>query len=271
MSDYDGIFPDRPLRIKKTGVWPAIFQYLGALLLLGIAGFIGLWQGPGIVNDWVIAQDPYTVEDAVITDGECSTSRGFFVDCSGHVAFEIKGKSIERDIELMFLDFGSGDYLVDVVRSASRPDRVTLSLGLDMLWNRTLTGLAFVLGIGALGIGLIAAGLRSDRNRRLALRPSRLQAVPVPVTAISKVLGGKVVQFQYGLNGKRPQLASSRFKKAEQPLWLEADGTYALAVLPEQAKIPVLLDSELQRLDLLDAEKAAIRATIAQRFPMPAA
>ena len=270
MSVYDTILPDRPIRISKTGIWPGIFHYLFGLMFLALAGFIGFWQAPGIVNDWLISQDPVTVEDALITDGECMTRQAVFVDCSGHVAYEIKGKTIERDIELMFLDFGSGDYLVDVVRSSSRPERVTLSLGLDMLWNRILTGLAFVAGIAAIGVGLLVSGARADRNRKLASRPSKLTALPVPVTAVNKVVGGKYIQFQYGQNSKnRPLLTMSRFKKSQEPFWLEADGTYALAVLPEQAKLPILLDADLERLDLPAIERAAIKAKLEALFAAP--
>ncbi|MCH4550082.1 MULTISPECIES: hypothetical protein [Rhizobium] len=74
-----------------------------------------------MVNDWLVASDPVAVPDATITDGECHARRLVFVDCSAHIIHEIKGKSVEHDIELMFVDFNTGDYEVDVVRSASQP------------------------------------------------------------------------------------------------------------------------------------------------------
>ena len=252
MTALNDILPIRPIRLKKTGVWPGIFQYLGALMLVGLALFFAIWQGPGVVADWIIAQDPVVIEDAIISDGECSTSRGFFVDCSAHVAYAVKGKQIERDIALMFVDFGSGDYTVDVVRSASRPTSVTLSLGLDMLWNRTITVAVITLLLALFGVALLRAGIRADRNRRLALKPSRLTAMAVPVLQINKVLGGNVVQYQYGFNERgNPLLTTSRFRKSETPLWLEDEGTHALAVMPEKGQVPVLVDEHLHRLDRL--------------------
>jgi len=263
MTSLDALLPNRPIKIKRTGVWPGIFRYLGGLMLVGLAAFFGIWQGPGILDDWMIAQDPVVIEDALITDGECSTSRGVFVDCSAHVSYEVKGKAIEKDIELMFLDFGSGDYAVDVVRSGSQPAKATLSLGLDMLWNRTIT-VAVIVGLLALfGLALFRSGVVQDRNRRLAQRPSRLTPIAVPVTQINKVLGGSVVQFQYGLGKKQqPLLTTSRFGKNEGPLWLGDDGTTALAVMPENAAVPVLLDEKLERLDLTPSERSEVDAIL---------
>jgi hypothetical protein len=112
-----------------------VFSYLGGLMILAVAGFIGVWQAPGVVNDWLVASDPVAVPDATITDGGCRARRVVFVECSAHIAYEIKGETLEHDIELMFVDFNIGDYEVDVVRSASQQDRAALSLGLDMLWT----------------------------------------------------------------------------------------------------------------------------------------
>ncbi|UIY31980.1 hypothetical protein LZK73_34725 (plasmid) [Neorhizobium galegae] len=117
-----------------------------------------------MINDWLVASDPVAVPDATITDGECRAQRVVFVECSAHIAYEIKGETLEHDIALMVVDFHTGDYEVDVVRSASQPNRVALSLGLDMLWNRTLVDSALVLAIAAEGTALLAGG-RQERSQ----------------------------------------------------------------------------------------------------------
>lgn len=168
----------------------------------------------------------------------------------------------------MFLDFGSGDYSVDVVRSESQPAKATLSLGLDMLWNRTLTVAVIVGLLGLFGLALFRSGLVQDRNRRLARRPSRLTPIAVPVTQINKVVGGSVVQFQYGISSKQqPLLTTSRFRKDEGPLWLGENGATALAVLPENATMPVLLDEKLERLELTASERAEIGSRLRLSTP----
>ncbi len=263
MQSSDTLLPDRPIKLKRTGVWPGVWQYLGALLLSGLALFFAVWQTPNIVDDWMIAQDPVVIDDAVITDGECSTSRGIFVDCSAHVSYAVDGQPIEKNIELMFLDFGSGDYMVDVVRSQAQPTKATLSLGLDMLWNRTLTVAVIVALLAIFGYALFRSGLNQDRNRRLAMRASILTPLAVPVLQVNKVLGGTVVQYQYGVGKKQqPLLTTSRFRKNEGPLWLGEDGSQALAVMPQNGSVPVLLDNDLERLDITADERAAVQARL---------
>ncbi|MBA1349813.1 hypothetical protein [Rhizobium sp. WYCCWR 11146] len=263
MTDLNQALPNRKIRLRKTGVWPGVFFYLGGMMLLAVAGFIGAWQAPGVVNDWLVASDPVTVPDAVITEGECHARRVVFVDCSAHIAYEIDGKSVERDIDLMFVNFHTGDYEVDVVRSALQPDRAALSLGLDMLWNRTLVDSALVLGVAAGGIVLFAGGFKSDRSRRLARRETRLDLREVKVAQINPVLTGKYVQFQYGADRKgKPLLTLSHFGRKEEPYWLDGQRGMALAALPEGASVPVLLDAELKRLDASPPEIATIAARL---------
>lgn len=260
MTDLASAFPTRPLKLRKTGIVPGIFSYLGGLLLLGIAGFIAVWQAPGIVNDWMISQNPVVVHDSTVTDGHCTTRRAIFVACEAHVTYSVKGKTFERDIELMFVDFNTGDYEVEVVRSGDKPQIVGLSLGLDMLWNRIIVGTAFVLLLGVLGAALLFKGARADQVRRLARKPLKLTAVPVEVTNISNVLGGKVVTYALPRPGKkRGTNVSSRMRRKQEPFWLNGDGQ-ALAALHEGSKTPILLDAELSRLDLTDEERRRIEA-----------
>jgi len=113
------------------------------------------------------------------------------------------------------------------------------------------------------GLALFRSGLQQDRNRRMALRASTLSAIAVPVLQLNKVIGGTVVQYQYGWDKRqKPLVTTSRFGKNESPLWLEEDGTMALAVMPERGTTPVLLDSELERLDLTPSERADIMARL---------
>ncbi|GLQ11671.1 hypothetical protein GCM10007913_36030 [Devosia yakushimensis] len=260
MTDLASAFPTRPLKLAKTGIVPGIFSYLGGLLLLGIGGFIAVWQVPGIVNDWVISQNPVVVYDSTVTDGHCTTRRAIFVDCEAHVTYTVKGKTFERDIELMFVDFNTGDYEVEVVRSGDKPQIVGLSLGLDMLWNRIIVGSGFVLLMGVLGAVLLFKGAQADQVRRLARKPLKLTAVPVTVTSISNVLGGKAVTYALPRPGKkRGTNVTSRMGRKQEPFWLNGDGQ-ALAALHEGSKTPILLDAELTRLELTDEERRKIEA-----------
>ena len=260
MTDLASAFPTRPLKLRKTGIVPGIFSYLGGLMFLGIAGFIAVWQAPGIYNDIIISQNPVVVYDSTVEDGHCTTRRFVFTDCEAHVTYSVKGKTFERDIELMFVDFGTKDYEVEVVRSADKPQIVGLSLGLDMLWNRIIVGAAFVLGLGALGAALFFKGARADRVRAMARKALPLTPIPVNVVAISNVVGAKAVAYTIPRPGKKPgPNIASRIGRKQDLFWLNGDGQ-ALAVLHAGSKHPILLDAELTRLDLTEEERRKIEA-----------
>src|SRR6188768_842764 len=92
LSDLSASFPNRPLKLHRTGIWPGILSYLGGLLLLALAIFLGVTEVPGIVRDLQISQDPVIAENGGVSDGECSTRKVFFVDCSAQLVYEVKGK-----------------------------------------------------------------------------------------------------------------------------------------------------------------------------------
>lgn len=260
MTDIASAFPTRPLKLGKTGIVPGIFSYLGGLMLLGIAGFIAIWQVPGIYNDIIISQNPVVVYDSSVEDGHCTTRRAIFVDCEAHVTYTVKGKTFERDIELMFVDFGTQDYEVEVVRSGDKPQIVGLSLGLDMLWNRIIVGSAFILLMAVLGAALLFKGAQADRVRALARKALPLTPVPVTIVGISNVLGGKAVTYTIPRPGKkRGTNVTSRMRKKQEPFWLNGDGQ-ALAAIHAGSKTPILLDAELTRLELTDDERRRIEA-----------
>lgn len=249
--------PHREIRLKKTGVWPGVVQYFAALFFAGLAIFFVVSSGPGLLRDWSISRDPILVDDAAIADGECRTSKGFFVDCSGTVSYTVDGRSLSKEISLMFLDIGSGDYVVDVVRSRSHPDEVTLSIGLDYLWNRTITLTVFAGAMALFSAAFIRSGLKSDGARRRAGKPSALKVVTVPVIGSENVVGGTVVQFQYGTDARgKPLLATSRFGKKDGPLLSAGERMEAVAVIPEGASVPFLLDERLERLDITPEERS---------------
>lgn len=257
MTHSAQFLPDREIRLKKTGVWPGIVQYLAALIFAGLAIFFVVSSGPGLLRDWSISRDPIVVEDAAIADGECRTSKGFFVDCSGIISYTVDGRPLSKEISLMFLDIGSGDYVVDVVQSRSHPEEVTLSIGLDYLWNRTITLTLFAGAMALFSAAFIRSGLKSDGARRRAGEPSMLKVVTVPVIGLENVVGGSVVQFQYGADTQgKPLLATSRFGKKEGPLLSAGERLEAVAVIPQGASIPVLLDERLERLDISPDERS---------------
>ena len=105
---------------------------------------LGIWQGPGLWRDWQISQNPLTMPTGDLLDGECGTRRGL-TDCEARLVYDCGGRSYDTHVSLAVLDFSSGDYEVELVISRDRPELATVSLGLDMLWNRLAVFAVFML------------------------------------------------------------------------------------------------------------------------------
>ena len=261
MTDVITSFPNRPLKLHRTGIWPGVLSYLGGLLLLAVAAFIGITEVPGIIRDIQISRDPVIADSGEVTDGECSTRNAFFVDCSAEVAYDVKGKRNQTHVEMMFIDFHDGDYSADVVYSRSSPRLATLSLGLDMLWNRIIFAVVLLALVSVGGIALLAKGWSSDRARWLARRAAVRVPVTVQLTSISKHLGAKQVGFTLQQPGKKRAVAhASRFRNTETPFMLDQTSNAALALVPEGGGVPVLLDDGLERVDLTASERMTLLA-----------
>ncbi|WP_049776470.1 hypothetical protein [Ketogulonicigenium vulgare] len=142
--------PQRALSITPNAIVPPRGVIFGTVVFMAIFGFFAWLYTPNLVRDWMISQDPVVIQDARVSNGECTTRQGVFVSCSADVTYGARENPYNRHIELAFLDLHSGDYQVDVVVNRNDPGMATLSLGLDMLWSRTAT-LAVILFFLAVG------------------------------------------------------------------------------------------------------------------------
>ena len=251
--------PDRPIRITKAGrpaYWGMIF---GSFILIALGAVVGYWQIPSLQHDWIISRNPVLVHDGDVENGECTTRKGIFVDCSAHLSYIVDGKRYETDTSLMFVDFHSGDYEVDVVRSGDNPALASMSIGIDKLWNRAIFFL-IILGL-TLGIGLflLAMALGVKRAAGLMALPGRVDLREVAVRDVQSARRLDRITFQDPKDARPKDKVVSAFCKANQPLiWAATDGTtMALAVKHQAPRIPVLLDAGLMRLDLTKAERQA--------------
>ena len=256
MSFVDLPLPIRQLAIKGRPVAvPAGFLFT-VVILLAMSGFFAWWQGPGLWRDIQISQNPVTLPDAEVQDGECSTRRGV-TDCEARLVYDYEGQSYDTAVSVVFVDFSSGDYLVDVVISGDKPELATISLGLDMLWNRLAVFSAFQLLFLGGGIAMLLGGLRAWRANRSAAVPGRLTLVPVEVTDTQKRGGASFVSYAaLDARGKK-RVTRSRFGRDERPLMAVNDSGVLVGVAAqgEHGNVPILLDSELQRLELSDRER----------------
>ena len=254
------LLPDRPLKLSRKARPGYFGLFFLALFLILLGGFLMFWQLPGLQHDWKISRNPVVVQDGDIQDAMCRTRKAIFTDCEAHLSYAVDGQSYESDVELMFVDFHAGDYMVDLVRSGDDPALATMSIGIDKLWNR-IGLLAFLLlcTLGG-GLALLWQGARNMRAASMMAGSGRMTVVPVMIESVASS-GNKTNITVRDPAGARPKAKYvSSFGKSEAPLVL-ADGR-GLAVRLEGLQMPVLLDQALQRLDLTDTERAAALASI---------
>ena len=252
MSQVTLPLPNRSLAVApRPFAMPAAFLFTVVVLSAMAIGLV-IWQGPGLWRDWQINQDPLTLEDWDLRDGECSSRRGL-TDCEADITYSFEGQSYEKHISLAFLDFSSDDYMVDVVISRDDPELATLSLGLDMLWNRLIVFAVFMLLFGGGAIGMIINALRAVGANRAAATPGRLTLVPVDIVEVKN----GVVSYVDHLRGRSKRTTRTRFAKGQEPLigLDEAGKPVGVAVKLDHVAIPVLLDRNLERVELTDIER----------------
>ena len=250
--------PNRSIAIARNSLAPPAGFLFTIIILGGLFAFFAVWQGPALWRDIQISQDPLVLHDGRVLDGECTTRRGL-TDCEARLVYDYDGRSYEKSVALAFLDFSSGDYEVEVVVSRADPELATITLGLDMLWNRiavlAVFSLIFVGGV----IAMIVQALRAWGANRAATASQRLSLVPVELTELRRAQGGQYASYVDHPKGtKSRRIMRSRLGRGQEPLMAvdENGAVVAVAVKAEHVAMPILLDRGLERLEL-SAEKRA--------------
>ena len=185
MTIPDIKLPPRPLKLKRGVLSVPFAYYFSPVILLALAVFMLVAEGPGIIRDYKISQNPVEIADGDL-NGSCKTRKAVFTTCNAKLAYDYEGKHYKSDVEVMFIDMHSGDYEAGLVISGSDPQLATISLGLDMLWNRiiTLVILSVLLGIG--GVALLLALVRYFRAKSKLDEAQPLILLPVALTSVTK-------------------------------------------------------------------------------------
>jgi hypothetical protein len=270
MSSIDLVLPNRSLQIApRPFALPAAFLFT-VIILTVLFGFFAWWQGPGLWRDWQINQNPQHLPNGQVLDGECSTRRGL-TDCDARLVYDYNGKRYETQVSLAFVDFSSSDYEVDVVISRDKPELATISLGLDMLWNRLIVLAAFLLLFGGGAIAMVVGALKAGAGNRALATPGRLTVVPVEVTDLRN---GHASYVDHLKGPRARRLTRTRLGRGQEPLMaVDSEGkVVGVAVVSEHCDVPVLLDRGLERIELTEQERDAVYAALdAQQAARPVA
>ncbi|NTJ61707.1 hypothetical protein G6M50_10385 [Agrobacterium rhizogenes] len=257
--------PQRALMLARGVITTPKASYFSLPILIALTVFMAVSEAPGILRDWTISQNPVKLVSGDIRDGKCSTRKGFFTTCEAHLNYAYNGQTYDKDVEIMFVDIHAGDYDTDLVISGDHPDLATLSLGLDMLWNRIITLAVFVALLGGACIAMIFQILRVWRVRGQLHRAAQLEPAPVEITAFQRRGKRLTVTYADKIAGRKTgRAAHTRFEPGQEPLVVGAkDGkAVALAVWHGNTALPVLLDSRLERIDMTAEERASILAPL---------
>lgn len=268
MQALEKAFPRRPILVKNAGLSGGAVLSFAVLVCLALGVFI-LWsQGPGIMRDYKISQNPVVDENATLSNGTCKTRQLIMTNCKADITFT-DGAEKKQSVDFMFIDMNRSGYDVEVVRSGDDPSLVTLDLGVEKLWDRIFTISLFAVFLIGGSIAAVFAMLKTRKLNRLMQKPLVLKAMPVTVTAIQKNYGIRNVFYSFTNAAGKKKKRASRFKKKEEPFYLKpelatgkSNEMQALAVLPEGWELPVILDHDLNRLDLTAEEKATIRTAL---------
>nr|WP_298095996.1 hypothetical protein [uncultured Shinella sp.] len=250
--------PARPLALKRGVISTPLAYYFSTPILLAIAVFMLVTEGPGILRDYKINQNPLAIENGNI-DGNCTTRKAVFTTCEVDLSYEHGGTRYDKNVEVMFVDFHTGDYETGLVISADHPDLATISLGLDMLWNRIITLAVFTLLLGGGGLAMIFFTLRILRVRSQLRHLAPLTVIPVEITGMERKRNRLAVTYADKISERKTKrVAFTRFEPGQEPIIVGDAGSnaVALAVWHGDTSLPVLLDDRLERIEMSQQERA---------------
>lgn len=121
---------------------------------------------PVLVSDWSIRDAARPIADAEVLGGSCKTELILDI-CDATLRVRTLGGPVSREVVYAFTGLHLGDYTVRALADPARPELVSTDLGLDRLWNRTITlglGCAVLLALTLLPLWALV------RNRRAVTR-----------------------------------------------------------------------------------------------------
>lgn len=257
--------PSRPLSLKRGVISVPAAYYFSIPVLLVILAVMLVAEGPGILRDYQISKDPLEIESGDI-NGSCKTRKAIFTTCEADLSYEHAGVSYTKEVEVMFVDFHSGDYETGLVISAKNPELATISLGLDMLWNRIITLGVFVALLGFGSLAMLFTLIRVLRARLQLRHPAPLTVIPVALTAVAEKRSRLFVTYADTVrDAKTKRQSFTHLERGRIPVVVGHTGKHdiALAVWHGNTALPVLLDDELERIDLSNEERAQALASTA--------
>lgn len=136
---------------------------LGALMFAGFLVAALVYTTPVLVSDWRVREAARPLDGAEVVKGRCSTKLVLTI-CDATLRAQGPGGPVTREVNYAFTGLHMGDYSVRALTDPAHPELVTTDLGLDRLWNRTITlalGAALLLSLSVLPLAALLKNRRS--------------------------------------------------------------------------------------------------------------
>ena len=150
---------ERPLTTlppRSGGLRQRIWATLGFLMFAGFLVAMVVYTLPPLLSDWQIHDAAQPAEQGHIVKGSCTTKIVFAI-CDLTLSNRTGAGTITRSVNYAFTDLHFGDYSAEAMVDPAHPELITTDLGLDKLWNRTLTFLGgAVLMLGFVTLPVVA-------------------------------------------------------------------------------------------------------------------
>lgn len=140
------------------------WSLFGVVALAALLVAAAIYTAPAVLSDWQVREAAHLVPDARVSEGKCSSKIIVHI-CDVTLGLRTASGTVTRRVNYVFTGVHVGDYGIRVMADPARPELVTTDLGLDQLWNRTITLLVIA---GGLATCLVAALVALIRNRRAA-------------------------------------------------------------------------------------------------------
>ena len=253
MSDALSAFPSRPLRARPpfsiTGV---LWTILAILMVAAMLGYVVSWVAPDLATDWQVRDVAVPIQGSDLSDGSCD-SKMFIHSCDATLTASTgDGQSITRRVRYVFGSFTLGNFTAQVVADPKRPQWLTTDLGLDHIWNRTVTMIVAVCLLIAAVLGGIY-GIMQAVRARASWRRAELVPLPLNLLGRQRTSGG-VVWTVRADNGTTAQWTMAR--RAKPFVLGPADRVLGLATRTGQSLMP--LDDRLRWVELSSAERDVV-------------
>ena len=144
--------------------WLATLWILFGVVALGaVLVASAVYTAPVLISDWQIRDTAQPAAAARMSDGKCST-KIFIHICDVTLSLRTSQGTVTRRVNYVFSGVHVGDYSAGVVADPAHFDLVTTTLGLDRLWNRTITLLVIAGALVACILGALISVVRSRRG-----------------------------------------------------------------------------------------------------------